>query len=57
MGTFRMVCSKCGQVVTSPPMGGDCPKGGNHAWTQAQFNQQKIKSIKKVKIVKELELA
>jgi len=44
MGTFRMVCSKCGQVVTSPPMGGDCPKGGNHAWTQAQFNQQKIKS-------------
>lgn len=30
-----MKCTKCGQVVTSPPLGNDCPKGGQHSWTQA----------------------
>jgi uncharacterized OB-fold protein len=35
MGIFKMKCTKCGQVVTSPPLGNDCPKGGQHSWTQA----------------------
>lgn len=46
MGSFKMKCTKCGQVVTSPPLGNDCPKGGTHSWTQANLNSE-INAIKK----------
>ncbi|WP_298511203.1 hypothetical protein [uncultured Kordia sp.] len=36
---MKWKCSKCGQVVTSPPLNNNCPKGGNHSWTSAQYQE------------------
>lgn len=35
---MKWKCTKCGQVVTSPPLNNDCPKGGSHSWINAQYN-------------------
>jgi|GEM_PF-5309567 len=57
MGSFKMKCTKCGQVVKSPPLGEKYPKGGNCTWTQASFNDNISSAIKsKTNFKKELEL-
>lgn len=56
MGSFKMRCTKCGQIVTSPPLGNDCPKGGQHSWTQASFNENLYSIKKNIVSTKELEL-
>jgi predicted nucleic acid-binding Zn-ribbon protein len=36
---MKKQCTKCGQVITSPPLNNQCPKGGNHSWVDAKSNQ------------------
>ncbi len=40
-------CTKCGQIVTSPPLNNDCPKGGNHTWVNAKHNSIRNKTKSK----------
>lgn len=45
---MKWTCIKCGEVVTSPPLNNNCPKGGNHSWTSAKY-QGAINTLKKTK--------
>ena len=49
---MKWKCAKCGQVVTSPPLNNDCPKGGSHSWANAKHNgvvnKRKIKQLQPV---------
>lgn len=50
---MKWKCKKCGQVVTSPPLNNDCPKGGSHSWANAKSDQM-VKSIKLKTLKKEM---
>ena len=43
---MKWKCSKCGEVVTSPPLNNSCPRGGSHSWTNAKFYNNTISKEK-----------
>ena len=46
---MKWKCTKCGEVVTSPPLNNDCPRGGQHSWIDTKYkgivNKHKVKKL------------